>query len=506
MPDNEADEPDALPDTYEGLAIAAHLRGELALRDLCCSLSLERSATYKRIARYREAGEAGLLSRRRGNRSRAYSEEFKSKVIQIVTERYSDFSAVLASEKLLEVHGIKIGEETLRKWMKEAGLKVGRASRTARIFQLREPRPCRGELIQIDGSYHRWFEKRGPEACLIVFIDDATSELMLLRFVDHEGAYNYMSMLKEYVERYGIPEALFSDRHSTFRSSKPSNSGLRLPTKFTAAAHQLGIQVICAETPQAKGRVERANRTLQDRLVKEMRLLNISTIDQGNSYLESYRREHNHDFARQPASSVDVHRPAAGLNLDNLLTYAVERKVTKSLAVHFNKIRYILEDTLESRWAIGQRVSVVVYLNGTVEIVHGETTLPYRTFDKIRRVSAGPLVVDSKRLSTALAFGKLIQEVEPHHYKRSAHVMAGFRKHFKDPDDAKSVALQNAPTELRKRHNGRPRAPLGRHPIVILAEDAKAQIALYERQGTGSDSSDDSEADFSVREHRTPSN
>lgn len=140
-----------------------------------------------------------------GVRNRAYSETFRSHVIGIVRERYADFGPTLDAEKLEKDHGIKIGTETLRGWMKDEGICVDRRGRKPRVFSPRKPREQRGELIKVDGSYHRWFEKRGDEACLIVFIDDATSEIQLLRLVDHESSYNYMACLRTYINKLAVP-------------------------------------------------------------------------------------------------------------------------------------------------------------------------------------------------------------------------------------------------------------------------------------------------------------
>lgn len=170
-----------------------------------------------------------------GVRNRAYSETFRSHVIGIVRERYADFGPTLAAEKLEKDHGIKIGTETLRGWMKDEGICVDRRGRKPRVFSPRKPREQRGELIQVDGSYHRWFEKRGDEACLIVFIDDATSEIQLLRLVDHESSYNYMACLRTYINKFGCPLALYSDRHSIFRVNRENQNGETTTTQFTRA-------------------------------------------------------------------------------------------------------------------------------------------------------------------------------------------------------------------------------------------------------------------------------
>lgn len=182
--------------------------------------------------------------------------------------------------------------------MIEDGLWESMRKKVPKIFQLRQPRPQRGKLVQVDGCFHRWFEKRGPECCPLDFIDDANSELMELRFVDHESSFNYMNSLKLYIARHSKPVTLYSDRHSNFRATRASADGTRTPTQFYTACQKLEIEIICAETPQTKGRVERANRTLQGRLLKELRLRNISTIDYANEYLEVYRREQNTLFAR----------------------------------------------------------------------------------------------------------------------------------------------------------------------------------------------------------------
>lgn len=330
--------------SYEAKAIEAYLRKEITAADLQASLGISRTYMYRRIERYKEFGPEGLASRKLGNRNRSYSEDERKTIIALVKEHYADFGPKLASEKLKQRHGIRVGAATLRNWMIEEGIWQTRQKKEPRVFQLREPRPQRGELVQVDGSYHRWFEKRGPEACLIVFIDDATSEVKELEMVDHESAFNYMKVLKRYIERYGRPRALYSDRHSIFRSTNPTSNGKRTPTQFALACRRLRIDIICAETPQAKGRVERSHRTHQDRLVKELRLRNISTLDDANKYLDVYRREHNDRFARQPADPEDAHLPLGNFDLNQLLTYSDDRKVFKDLSVSFNKIKLILED------------------------------------------------------------------------------------------------------------------------------------------------------------------
>lgn len=345
-------------ESYEVKALEAYLAGKISRQDLEVSLELGRAQTYRVIREYKRRGPEALQSRKFGKRNRAYPSEFRELVIQIVRNLYIDFGPTFAAEKLENEHQLLVTAETLRTWMKEEGLWVDRKGRQPRVFSPRPPRERRGELVQVDGSYHRWFEKRGKECCLLVFIDDATSELKLLRFVEHETSYNYMNCLKTYIESFGLPLALFSDRHSIFRATNPTADGIRTPTQFARACGRLNIKIICAKTPQSKGRVERANRTLQDRLVKELRLRNISTMDEGNRYLEEYRIEHNDRFARQPFSSEDAHQPRPNVDLSALLTYTVQRKVFKDLSLSYNKTRLILDDSEQSRKAIGKFVTV----------------------------------------------------------------------------------------------------------------------------------------------------
>ncbi|EHS7547006.1 ISNCY family transposase [Escherichia coli] len=210
------------------------------------------------VQRYRNEGPSGLVSHRRGKRpNNSFSTEFRATVISLLKGRYADFGPTFACEKLREIHGLSLSVETLRKWMIEEGLWRERRRKIARIYQRRMRRPSYGELIQIDGSPHDWFENRGPRCTLIVFIDDATSALMALRFVPAETTRAYMETLRGYLNDHGVPLALYSDRHSIFRVNNPEREGEL--TQFTRAIKTLGIEPIHANSPQAKGRVERAN-------------------------------------------------------------------------------------------------------------------------------------------------------------------------------------------------------------------------------------------------------
>ena len=208
---------------------------------------------------------------------------------------------------LLERNGIEVSRETLRKWMVEAGLWLSRKQRRS-FHQPRLRRESYGELIQIDGSDHRWFESRDEPCTLLVFIDDATSRLMQLRFVKSESTDSYFEALQGYLEAHGCPVAFYSDKHTVFRVGRQNTKGGAGMTQFGRALAELNIEILCANSSQAKGRVERANRTLQDRLVKELRLAEVSSIEAGNAFLPGFMERFNERFALRPVKTQDLHR------------------------------------------------------------------------------------------------------------------------------------------------------------------------------------------------------
>ena len=225
-------------------------------------LRLERRQVFRLLKAYRIEGAAGLISKRRGGPgNRRKPEALRGKVLSIIRERYWDFGPSLAAEKLREVHGITLGRETLRLWMVEAGLWLDRKQRRKRVHQPRHRRDCVGELVQVDGSEHWWFEDRGPQCTLLVFVDDATSRLMHLQFVESESTFAYFHAARAYLEAWGKPVAFYSDKHGVFRVNHEGATGGDGMTQFGRALHALNIDIICANSSQAKGRVERANKT-----------------------------------------------------------------------------------------------------------------------------------------------------------------------------------------------------------------------------------------------------
>ena len=262
------------------------------------------------MRRLREQGPQGLISSRRGHASnRRIASEQREHYVGLVRTHYADFGPQLAHEYLQREHGFGYSVETLRGWMMQAGLWQARRRRARRVHNPRPRRQCLGELVQIDGSHHDWFENRSAKCCLIAFIDDATGRVLGARFFEQETTQGYLQVLHALVQRHGAPLALYSDRHGICTKADPEDSK---PTQFERALLQLDIESICAHSPQAKGRVERMFQTLQDRLCKAMRTQGIDNLEQGNSYLPEYLREHNRRFAVAPRQPQDMHRPWTG--------------------------------------------------------------------------------------------------------------------------------------------------------------------------------------------------
>ncbi len=317
--------------------------------------------------------------------------------------RYGDFGPTLAHEKLVEVHGFEASLSTVRQWMVEAELWTPRRLRDRRVHQPRLRRACRGELIQIDGCDHHWFEDRAPRCVLLVFVDDATGELMEVQFARSESTFTYFTSVRRYLTAHGRPVAFYSDKASIFRVNRKQHRGDGL-TQFGRAMTDLNIDVICANSAPAKGRVERAHQTLQDRLVKELRLAGVSSIEDGNAFLPGFVEDYNRRFGRAPRSPFDAHRPLlANEPLDDIFRLQVERKVSRNLTLHYSRVMYVLEPTQEALDVKGQRVRVYEDDDGNVSIRAGDIELAARAFPKDSGAGVTPGdIVDNKILGAVL--------------------------------------------------------------------------------------------------------
>lgn len=345
-------------------------------------LSVSVRQVKRLLRRYRRAGASGLVSQRRGKPSNhQLSAQVKQSGLDLLKGKYRGFGPTLACEKLVEVEGLQISDESVRQLMLREGLWKARKAPTGRVHPLRERRASFGELVQIDGSPHAWFEDRGPSCTLLVAIDDATGRLVGLLFVERESFHAYARLVKEYVERCGKPLAFYSDQHGIFRVNQPSVGQGEALTQFGRAMQELEIEILCAATPQAKGRVERANQTLQDRLVKELRLRGIASREAGNVYLLEFMADFNQRFGVAPRSQHDAHRPLSPVeNLATILTWQEPRSLSKNLTLQFKKVVYQIQTQRPGYALRNARVTVCEDAAGQVTILYKAHPLDFTLF------------------------------------------------------------------------------------------------------------------------------
>jgi transposase len=360
----------------------------------------------RRIAkRYASQGLAGLISQQRGKASnRKLAAATRTQAVELIAAHYPDFGPTLAREKLDERHDIHLSVETTRQLMMAAGLWKPARGHAIVTHPMRERRARFGEMIQIDGSPHDWFEGRGEYCTLIVFIDDATGRLTQLRFMPTETTLGYMHVLHDHIQAYGVPVSLYSDKHSIFRiNAKDADAAAE--TQFGRAARELGIASIHAHSPQAKGRVERANQTLQDRLVKEMRLAGIDNMAQANGWLPGYIADYNRRFAVQPQVDADAHLAYAGtadalarsLSLQNL------RTLSKNLSCQYENELMQVETTGKGLALRGAQVVVHEHFDGRRELRWQKRKLTFSVQNKpVRQAKVADGKAVNARVDNAL--------------------------------------------------------------------------------------------------------
>ena len=366
------------------------------------------------LDRYEQLGASGLvhgLRNRPSNRRRTTAD--RDQALALVRQHYAGYGPTLASEKLLERHALNVPRETLRSWMGEAGLWLTRQQRRT-FHQSRARREHFGELVQIDGSEHRWFGPDHPACTLLVFIDDSTSRLMQLQFVPSESTESYFEALEGYLITHGCPVAFYSDKHTVFRIAKADAIGGQGMTQFGRALAELNIEILCANSSQAKGRVERANRTLQDRLVKELQLEGIVTIAAANAHLPGFIERFNEKFSKPPARPGDLHRPLKVTlsRLRDILCRREMRRVGQQLQLSWHRMLLILDRNTLTETLPGKYLEVYDFGDGRVELRWNGVSLPYRVFEKDQRV-AHATVVENKRLTEALAMVRTLQAQPP---------------------------------------------------------------------------------------------
>jgi len=331
--------------------------------------------------RYRHSGDAGLVHRSRGRPSgRRKAPELRQRVIARYTERYPDFGPTLAAEKLGE-EGLVVDHETLRRWLLVEGRWTVRRRRSVHR-QWRERKACFGQMVQLDGSHHDWFEGRRPPCVLMVMVDDATSRTAA-RFSEQETTHASYDVFEGWARRYGLMYSVYVDRDSIYRCEGLGTvadqvAGREPQTQFGRAMAQLGVELILANSPQAKGRVERRNGLLQDRLVKELRLRGISDLATANAYLErEFLSALNRRFTVAAASEADVHRKAPG-NLAEILSWEEERVVQRDWTVGWQGRWFQIERSEEPRNLVGRSVTVRRLRDGRLQLLGQGQKLRWR--------------------------------------------------------------------------------------------------------------------------------
>jgi hypothetical protein len=333
------------------------------------------------VERVRREGNGGVVHRLRGKRSnRCLGEEIQRKVVGLYQRKYEGFGPTLAAEKMEERDGIRVGDETLRLWLLESGdWKKSRKRRGYR--QWRERRGHFGEMVQMDGSHHDWFEGRGGECVLMGYVDDATGE-GFGRFYEYEGTMPAMDSFRRYIGKYGIPVSVYLDRHTTYKSNGKASldeelAGEEALTEFERALKELGVEVIHAHSPQAKGRIERFFGTLQDRLVKELRLRRIGTVEEANEYLGGFWEEYNQRFRRSPREEGDLHREISSkVDLDRIFCWKAKRALRNDFTVSYKCKLYQVEDAIRA-----SQVGVEERLDGSIVLRHKDRGLHFREIE-----------------------------------------------------------------------------------------------------------------------------
>lgn len=348
---------------------------ELKLSDASRVLGLSYRHVRRIYKRYVKEGDQGLIHRSRGKKSnRAYGDEFREGVIGLYKTKYDGFGPTLGSEKLEEEDGYKVDHETLRRWLSKEGL-WAKQRRRGKHRSWRERRAHFGEMLQMDGSLHAWFEDRAESCCLMNAADDATTWTMSL-VDDQETIYAAMTLLWNWIDRFGIPGSIYVDRKNIFASpekapSKIEDASNEDLTQFARACKELGIKIILARSPQAKGRIERSNGTYQNRLVKELRLKGINEFVPANKllYQAKFQDKLNRKFSVAPRDPVDYHRSAKGYDLPSIFCIQQQRSITKDWIVRFQNNYYQLKRLTRYGPASG-KVLVKRYLNGELHFVY----------------------------------------------------------------------------------------------------------------------------------------
>ncbi len=373
-----------------------HANGEISLIQISKLLGISYRQTKRIWQKFKDCGAEALVSKKRATRNRALSIELEKTILSLISEHYSDYGPTLLAEKLEEFHQIRVSKETVRKLMIRHGLRKSKARKKPKVYQRRKRRDCLGELEQVDGSPHAWFEDRGPYCTLLLTIDDATGKIMAARFEEEETTVGYFRLMKDYLSRHGKPVYLYSDKHGVFRVNQGEDRSKL--TQFACAMSTLGIRMIFANSPQAKGRIERANRVLQDRLVKELRRLGISTIEDGNAFLPTYIEDYNKHFGKVPVCPFNAHCSLDHKqDLECILSKKTDRKISKNLEVQYKNTVYQIQAPDRVNRLRGACVQMIEKIDGEILMEYKGELLNYIVYKEFAEQLK---TLDCKQLAT----------------------------------------------------------------------------------------------------------
>lgn len=369
----------------EQLKIFATLKqGKIGQKEAAAQLQISTRWVRAKYKRYRKDGDTGLVHKNRGRPSlRRWNDKDREKALQLLRNEWQGFGPTFATEKLEELHSVTVSKETLRKEMIKEGLWHGKIRRS-KYRRWRERRSMRGVMVQLDGSEHDWFEGRTQKCTLLVFIDDATSEILWLEFAKGESVEALMLATKNYITNHGIPQEFYVDHGAVFHVNL-NNKEEEKKSQWERAMKQLGVNnIIHAHSSQAKGRVERCNSTMQDRLIKEMRLANICSIEEGNNFVHTsnFIKKHNEKYAVPAAHTGDAHRSIEGLNLNLILCLIDQRILTNDFTISFESKTLQIHEQQQTLLRPKDPITVRILLDGTIRLFVKKTEL---TFSKINK-------------------------------------------------------------------------------------------------------------------------
>jgi hypothetical protein len=382
-------------------------------------LSLSARQVRRIVRNVRKDGAAGICHKSRGKRAHnRIADKVKDKATALCRDTYKEFGPTHASEKLLTVHKIKVSDETLRGWFQQEHIPYkSRKKRPHRQWRMRKAH--RGEMVQMDGSHHDWFEGRGPVCVLMGYVDDATGRVYA-HFYEYEGTLPAMDSFKRYIRLYGLPQSVYLDRHTTYKSKAKQTieeelNDIRPMSHFEKSLFELGVEVIHAYSPQAKGRIERLFGTFQDRVVKEMRLSGVTNIAEGNTFLDGYLPEYNRKFAQEAAKQANYHRPIVHKRaLDTILSIRTERALRNDFTVAHDKILYQITSNIRAK-----KVIVEERTDGSMGILHNGLRL------KFKEIQVRPLKEDPPVRQPRLM--RVRKQPATHPWKSPARAMAKAR-------------------------------------------------------------------------------